>query len=159
MNLRIVTIPELHYAAAACSAVRRSITELCDADHHNNPEILAAWLENKTVENFEKWFNAKRLFNVLAVVDDVVVGCGSMMYETGHLQLLYITPEVIGKGVGKQLLVVMEKEAIEKGLLHVTLESTKTALPFYTRMGYVENGEPQQFRVVGYPMKKILKQS
>jgi hypothetical protein len=35
-------------AAAACDVMRRSITELCLADHANDPTILEAWLANKT---------------------------------------------------------------------------------------------------------------
>ena len=40
-------------AEEACTMVRRSITELCAADHGNDPAILARWLDNKTPENVE----------------------------------------------------------------------------------------------------------
>jgi hypothetical protein len=32
----------------ACDIIRRSITELCTADHANDPAILQRWLANKT---------------------------------------------------------------------------------------------------------------
>jgi quinol monooxygenase YgiN len=32
-------------APAACDVLRRSITELCGADHHDDPEILRRWLK------------------------------------------------------------------------------------------------------------------
>jgi hypothetical protein len=35
-------------APAACDVLRRSISELCVADHGNDPTILARWLSNKT---------------------------------------------------------------------------------------------------------------
>jgi hypothetical protein len=35
-------------APAACQVIRRSIVELCVADHRNDPEVLARWLSNKT---------------------------------------------------------------------------------------------------------------
>lgn len=35
-------------AIEACEALRRSITELCVADHRNDPDLLANWLRNKT---------------------------------------------------------------------------------------------------------------
>jgi hypothetical protein len=38
-------------AEEACTVVRRSIAELCAADHGNDPAILARWLDNKTPEN------------------------------------------------------------------------------------------------------------
>jgi hypothetical protein len=37
-------------AAAACEVMRRSISELCSADHHDDPVILGRWLANKTPE-------------------------------------------------------------------------------------------------------------
>jgi hypothetical protein len=38
---------ETEDAAAACAVLRRSIAELCHADHGGNEK----WLSNKTVEN------------------------------------------------------------------------------------------------------------
>ena len=32
---------------SACDVLRRSIVELCVADHRNDPKILAQWLANK----------------------------------------------------------------------------------------------------------------
>jgi len=37
-------------APAACQVVRRSISELCIADHRSDPTILMRWLSNKTPE-------------------------------------------------------------------------------------------------------------
>src|ERR1700680_3966189 len=42
-------------AAAACQAMRRSIAELCAADHRNDPVILERWLSNRTPEIFKSW--------------------------------------------------------------------------------------------------------
>jgi hypothetical protein len=39
-------------ADAACEVVRRSIVDLCQADHHGDSDILAKWLANKTPANF-----------------------------------------------------------------------------------------------------------
>jgi hypothetical protein len=35
-------------APAACHIMRRSIAELCGADHNNDPVILQRWLSNNT---------------------------------------------------------------------------------------------------------------
>ena len=37
-------------AIAGCDVLKRSIAELCIADHKNDPAILARWLGNKTIE-------------------------------------------------------------------------------------------------------------
>jgi GNAT superfamily N-acetyltransferase len=46
-------------AAAACAVVRRSIAELCRADHGWDEVLLARWLSNKTVENLTQWPDAR----------------------------------------------------------------------------------------------------
>jgi hypothetical protein len=44
-------------APDSCNVLRRSISELCTADHKNEPAILSRWLGNKTIENFVAWVN------------------------------------------------------------------------------------------------------
>jgi len=39
-------------ADAVIEVVRTSITQLCAADHRDDPETLATWLANKTPANF-----------------------------------------------------------------------------------------------------------
>jgi len=38
-------------AAAACIVLKRSVAELCEDDHRNDPSILARWPGNKTARN------------------------------------------------------------------------------------------------------------
>jgi hypothetical protein len=42
-------------AHSACEVVRRSISELCAADHGNDPTVLSQWLKNKTLGNVASW--------------------------------------------------------------------------------------------------------
>jgi hypothetical protein len=42
-------------ADAACEVLRKSISELCVADHANDPTILASWLSNKKPEIVAAW--------------------------------------------------------------------------------------------------------
>lgn len=55
-------------AAAACAVLRRSIVELCSADHGNDAVIMARWLANKTPEIVASWI-AKDGNSVLAAVE------------------------------------------------------------------------------------------
>jgi len=52
MEIRDTTMDD---AAQACEVLRRSISELCFADHRNDPAILDRWLANKTPENVAAW--------------------------------------------------------------------------------------------------------
>jgi hypothetical protein len=42
-------------APAACEVIRRSISELCRADHLNDPVVPRRWLANKTPEMVASW--------------------------------------------------------------------------------------------------------
>ena len=44
----------------ACQVLRRSIIELCAADHRNDPTLLTAWLSNKTPANVAAWMRRDR---------------------------------------------------------------------------------------------------
>ena len=44
-------------AIAGCKVMRRSIAELCVADHKSDPDILGRWLGNKTPEIFNSWIS------------------------------------------------------------------------------------------------------
>ena len=45
-------------AEPAVHVLRRSIIELCVADHGNDAALLEKWLENKTVRDFCSWLEA-----------------------------------------------------------------------------------------------------
>jgi hypothetical protein len=37
--------------------LRRSITELCQVDHGDDPAVVANWLQNKTPDNVRSWIS------------------------------------------------------------------------------------------------------
>ena len=55
-------------AAAACQIMRRSIAELCLANHRNDPAILERWLSNKAPEIFKSWIRPDN--TLLVAVED-----------------------------------------------------------------------------------------
>src|SRR5258707_11040363 len=56
-------------ALAACQVMRRSIAELCVADHRNDEAILKPWLCNKTPEVFLSWIGQPDNCLLVAVED------------------------------------------------------------------------------------------
>ena len=141
---------------AACSVLRRSISECCIEDHHNDPEILSAWLRNKTPENLISWFSSPANFPVVATSGKDVVGVG-LLSTKGEVLLCYVLPEVRFAGVGKVLLDALESHAREIGLPAIRLSSTTTAKPFYLRNGFTPCGPPEvAFGITAFPMIKQL---
>ncbi len=137
--------------------LRRSIAELCQADHQGDPETLRRWLANKTPEHVRAWIADPGNYLVVAVDEGGVLGVASMQ-ATGRIGLNYVSPDARFRGVSTALVAALEKQARTLGLQCCALESTRTALAFYRAMGYTEDGDPQQgFGVtVGLPMRKTL---
>ena len=144
-------------AEAACEVVRRSIVDLCQSDHQGDSDTLAKWLANKTPANFERWIASEDHVAVAAEIDGVLVGFG-LLNVRSTIELLYVAPSARFRGVSKSLLASLESEAVAVGIRELTLESSLTALPFYSRQGYTSSGPP----VVGfgvltcYPMSRLI---
>ena len=119
-------------AREACLVVRRSITELCLADHQGDPAILQRWLANKTPAN--------HMF--VATEGDAILGVACVT-TCGEVILNYVSPDVRFRGVSKALLQRLEAKAAELGNERCVLTSTGTARLFYLSAGYEEEGLPK----------------
>ncbi|RBO97608.1 GNAT family N-acetyltransferase [Pseudochrobactrum asaccharolyticum] len=144
-------------AAEICLVLRRSITELCVADHNNDPQILDPWLANKTLENLHAWIARAGQTYRVAVIDDQIAGVGAVSATEGVL-LNYVSPDFRYRGVSKALMAVLEDWLKEQGQVVCRLTSTATARLFYETIGYLPDGEPQTGRSgnPAFPMKKLL---
>jgi hypothetical protein len=110
-------------AFAACSVLRRSISECCVADHKNDAAILDAWLGNKTPQMVANWFSSPTNFSLVALLDGELVGVALLT------------------GVGKALLARMEEQACSWGVKALQLHSTATGESFFAAQGYIEAGK------------------
>ena len=150
-------IAEPRDADAAVRVLRRSITELCVGDHHNDPTTLKKWLENKTVENFYCWLATASNFCVVTESNAAINGVG-LVNHAGEILLCYVAPESQGHGYGSAILAALEAKARTWGLDKLRLGSTVLARPFYERHGYISAGESTcsfgSSRC--YPYEKIL---
>jgi GNAT superfamily N-acetyltransferase len=144
-------------APAACKVMRRSIAELCIADHHNDPETLHRWLANKTPEIVASWIANPTSTMKLAVEGHAILAVGSVT-DSGEIQLNYVLPDARFQGVSRALMLALEARARETGATTCILTSTETAHRFYLGIGYVGNGTTcGKFGTTrGYPMSKSL---
>jgi GNAT superfamily N-acetyltransferase len=144
-------------AVAACHVLRRSITELCHADHQNDPTILRRWLRNKTPERFTSWINQPGNSVLVAVEDGKILAVG-LVTDAGEIALNYVSPDARFRGVSRALLGALEARAGDRGNAKCRLTSTETARRFYRTNNYVEDGAAVTAgeSVTGYPMFKLL---
>jgi len=133
----------------------RSITRLCEADHGNQPDKIAAWTANKDPQTVRNWiisgtqiWLAERNGNVAAV---------GGLCAPAEISLLYVDPGHAGQGVGAALLSRLEAELALSGATTVHLMSTKTALDFYRRNGWVTAGQPADWNgITQFSLRKSL---
>jgi GNAT superfamily N-acetyltransferase len=122
-------------ALGAVKTLRRSITELCTADHHGDATRLASWLANKTVESWKTWVASKGTIAFVADRNSEVVGVG-MANLQGDILLNYVHPDARFTGVSKALLAALEVEMRLHKVTHCRIKSTVTACRFYESCGY-----------------------
>lgn len=144
-------------AAKACDVLRRSITELCSRDHHDDPAILRGWLANKTPGNVKQWIEDDGNRVLVAVEGDTVLAVGAVKTD-GEITCNYVSPDARFRGVSRAMIAALEAAALDFGNDACHLISTETARRFYLSAGYQEVGVPQgKFGTTGsYPMLKRL---
>ncbi|WP_246473126.1 GNAT family N-acetyltransferase [Pelagibacterium limicola] len=125
-------------------------------DHHSDPDIIAGWSANKTPEFVATLIEHPDIFVMVAERAESIAGVGAGN-RAGEITLNYVAPEARFTGVSSGLLKSLEAAIIEAGHGSAKLTSTKTARAFYRARGYVDDGEPIEWRgALGFPMRKLL---
>jgi GNAT superfamily N-acetyltransferase len=142
-------------AEAACSVIRRSISELCCPDHRGDALTLQAWLANKTPGSVRECIREQHV--LVAVEGSVILGVAAIS-ASGTILLNYVSPDARFRGVSKALVRALEERAARLGLPLLTLDSTSTAARFYRAVGYTASGPPTKGfgETMGQPMPKPL---
>jgi GNAT superfamily N-acetyltransferase len=134
-------------AQAACALLRRSIEAGCAADHARRPEILQAWLGNKTPQNVLGWLSSPSNYAVVAeAIRDAQPGSPrelagfALLNQAGKLALCYVQPDLLRNGVGSALLAAVEAQARTWNIGKLYMHSPGSASTFFERHGYVNAG-------------------
>lgn len=127
-------------AAAACTLLRHSIEEGCAADHGRRPEVLQAWLGNKTPQNVLAWFASSSNYAVVAEHGGRLVGL-ALLTPAGKLALCYVQPELVRGGIGSELLAAVEARARSWNISKLHMHSPASASAFFERLGYANAGK------------------
>lgn len=103
----------------------------------------AAWMEEwREIFTFTRgYFETNESW--AAVLDDKPVAFCTLQERNGiaWIENLWVLPEYMGKGIGKQLFVHVIKIARERGFNKLQLESDPNAAGFYARLGMHKIGE------------------
>ena len=137
----------------------RSIREVCIKDH--GEAEIQVW-GNRPLGS--RWIEAIREGYVWVVeYKGQIQGHGylKLLEREAHIQGLYLTPEILGKGLGKRLAALMIEVARRAKAETVSLDSTLTAHGFYRRLGFRDTGPIESSPIGGsdvrsYPMRLQL---
>ncbi|MBV6825513.1 GNAT family N-acetyltransferase [Pseudomonas sp. PD9R] len=115
--------------------IERSIRVGCALDHRNDPQTVAIWTHNKTIEHIQPWLTDPRLYLNIALLQDKPVGV-AMAAISGKVAFCYVQPEWFRRGAGQALVQDLEAWLMGQGLYRAQLNSTKTSEAFYRHLGY-----------------------
>jgi GNAT superfamily N-acetyltransferase len=141
--------------AAMSRVLIASITQLCAADHEDDPQRIAEWTSNKSPEGVAAMLAQDGLFLFVAEQDGRVAAVGATT-ANGGIALNYVDPEARFKGLSKALLAAMEADLLSRGFALGRLEATKTARAFYLSQGWLEDEQPSKGRAACRAMHKRL---
>lgn len=141
---------------AMSAVMTASVTELCGADHHDDPDNIARWVSNRTPAGVagmmanpaQTFFVAERNGEIAAV---------GALNAAGVVIFNYVSPRHRFSGVSKALMFHMEQALKADGHAEGRLVSTITAHPFYLALDWTDDGPPgiEGFST-SYPMRKLL---
>ena len=98
-------------------------------------EERAAW--SPRVPDTLKWQDRlAEAETVVAEGPDGPVGFMSLYLDRAYLDLAFVLPEAMGKGVAAALYAVLETRARATGLTRLTTEASLLAEPFFARQGW-----------------------
>jgi len=97
-----------------------------------NKKWINKLIEWNSVEHIKNHIKNRDVF-CMAEKDKIL---GTVDLEGNKLGSLYIKSEIVGKGIGKKLLIFIEEYARKKKLKKLYLYTTKNAFNFYKKFGY-----------------------
>ena len=133
-----------------------TVTNVCSADY--DPHQIAAW--TSSVENTDRWLNIMTIqVVVVAKISDQIVGFSTLGNEN-YIDLLYVHKDFQGYGIARKLYQYLEDVAIQNDQTEIFADVSKTALPFFQRMGFGLVREQSVLRygveLKNYRMRKLL---
>ena len=133
-----------------------TITFVCKKDY--NTDQLEAWKSG--ADNLERWKKVmKEQLVLVAEMDHKIVGFCTLDQEH-YIDLLFVHKDHQHLGIASLLYNLIEKEALKQNNLSLTADVSKTAKPFFERMGFHVLSEQtvnvKGVDLINYKMQKDL---
>lgn len=96
-----------------------------------------------TADDWQKAIE-RDLVYVIADEAENIFGFGQISFPhpgEAYIAALYFVPEAQGKGLGREIVQLMINQARKKSAKVIKLHATKTALKFYSKLGFTVMGE------------------
>jgi N-acetylglutamate synthase-like GNAT family acetyltransferase len=113
------------------SMIVRALRETNNRDYP--PHVIAAVAENFSPERVATLLTTRQVY--VAVVDGAIVGTASL--DGGAIRSVYVDPVYQRRGIGTQLMDILENTAREQSIAAIGVPSSITAEGFYRKRGYV----------------------
>jgi putative acetyltransferase len=118
--------------------------------------VVEAWAPPITDQVIERFLaNGDREVRLVAEIDAGPVGIGAIVISNSELRACYVAPSATRRGVGSALVAKIERIAREHCLDHLELESSITAEPFYSALGYQVESRGEHLLSPGVPMAAV----
>lgn len=133
-----------------------TIDEVCKKDY--NSQQLEAWKSG--ADNGERWMKVIRdQYVLIAVIENKIVGFCTLD-EGNYIDLLFVHKDHQHKGIASALYNAIEKEALQQHEKLLTADVSKTARPFFEKMGFQATKEQtvniKEITLINYKMAKTL---
>ena len=108
---------------------------------YHSPDIVVKFKEYNSINNINKQLTWKKIY--VAEDNGCIVGTGAFANfgtkETPKycISNLYVMPELHGKGIGTLIVNVLFENAKENNAYSFCVPSTRNAMPFYMKCGFV----------------------
>jgi putative acetyltransferase len=113
-----------------------AVRQLCTVDY--TKEEIEAWVSHLNPDELRQYLINGALDEVLFVAeskDNFIIGFSSFD-KNGDISAVYVHPDYVRQGVGRQLLDTVEREALAYNYRKLEISASLTAIPFYKAHGY-----------------------
>ncbi|MEX1189350.1 MAG: GNAT family N-acetyltransferase [Bacteroidia bacterium] len=109
-----------------------TIEIVCKADYTN--QQIKAWTSG--IENKQRWQDILTKHIVFVAIESEIISGFCSLDKGNHIDLFYVHKDFQRRGVAKTLYTSIVNEAKRQRQIELTSDVSKTAKPFYEKMGF-----------------------